>query len=155
MVDTRDLKSLGQQCPCEFESHPRHLRLRSKCLFSQPQSAIADSPFQGHTGSASLRRATSLLIRFANSLTLRRAADATLRKSPYSIRRSVADNYLNNSQITFYLIRFLRIGDPVYQLEIRALSATSLCKAHRPTASTQKILVKEQFVRRNTPSKKN
>ena len=25
MVDTRDLKSLGQQCPCEFESHPRHL----------------------------------------------------------------------------------------------------------------------------------
>ena len=24
MVDTRDLKSLGQQCPCEFESHPRH-----------------------------------------------------------------------------------------------------------------------------------
>ena len=24
MVDTRDLKSLGQKCPCEFESHPRH-----------------------------------------------------------------------------------------------------------------------------------
>ena len=27
MVDTRDLKSLGQQCPCEFESHPRHGRV--------------------------------------------------------------------------------------------------------------------------------
>ena len=27
MVDTRDLKSLGQNCPCEFESHPRHKRV--------------------------------------------------------------------------------------------------------------------------------
>ena len=24
MVDTRDLKSLGQQCPCGFDSRPRH-----------------------------------------------------------------------------------------------------------------------------------
>ena len=26
MADTRDLKSLGQKCPCEFESHPRHFQ---------------------------------------------------------------------------------------------------------------------------------
>ena len=42
----------------------------------QPQSAAADSPFQGQAGSASLRRASPLLIRFANSLPLRRAACA-------------------------------------------------------------------------------
>ena len=24
MVDTRDLKSLGQKCPCGFDSRPRH-----------------------------------------------------------------------------------------------------------------------------------
>ena len=42
---------------------------------SQPQS-LRDSPFQGQAGSASLRRASPLLIRFANSLPLRRAACA-------------------------------------------------------------------------------
>ena len=26
MVDTRDLKSLGQKCPCGFDSRPRHLK---------------------------------------------------------------------------------------------------------------------------------
>ena len=26
MVDTRDLKSLGQKCPCGFDSRLRHLK---------------------------------------------------------------------------------------------------------------------------------
>ena len=29
MVDTRDLKSLGQKCPCGFDSRPRHLKKRA------------------------------------------------------------------------------------------------------------------------------
>ena len=40
MVDTRDLKSLGQKCPCGFDSRPRHKRDG----FRRPSCAIAPLP---------------------------------------------------------------------------------------------------------------
>ena len=55
MVDTRDLKSLGQQCPCEFESHPRHYiygayprtpALAAQARFLNP-SHFVTAPFRG------------------------------------------------------------------------------------------------------------
>ena len=134
MVDTRDLKSLGQQCPCEFESHPRHYIYGAyprtpapsrafpilpgqnpghgrsadadslvkpfsdvfllgispdpcaccASALSQPQS-LRDSPFQGHAGSASLRRASPLL------RCLRHLADAPPRRLCGPLRESLSD----------------------------------------------------------------
>ena len=40
MVDTRDLKSLGQKCPCGFDSRLRHKRDG----FRRPSCAIAPLP---------------------------------------------------------------------------------------------------------------
>ena len=51
MVDTRDLKSLGQKCPCGFDSRPSHkeggegLAKTSSSLFCLPQAGIAPDWF--------------------------------------------------------------------------------------------------------------
>ena len=84
MVDTRDLKSLGQQCPCEFESHPRHYvcgayprtpALAAQARFLNP-SHFVTAPFRGMPA----RQASAGRLRCFDvcdiSLTLRRAACA-------------------------------------------------------------------------------
>ena len=61
MVDTRDLKSLGQKCPCGFDSRPRHKRTALAvllCLLFNPQS-LRDSP-GGALGSVLPRPLASL-----------------------------------------------------------------------------------------------